>query len=99
MKGDGQLTVDSGQLTVSSPTRMCVACRERGGKESFVRVVKFDSVEVDFSGKKAGRGAYIHRSPDCLGIALKKRSLDRALKCRVPEEIYAELEELVSGEV
>ena len=99
MRGDGQLTVDNGQLTVGVPTRMCVACRERGCKESFVRVVKYDSVEMDFSGKKPGRGAYIHRSSDCLKIAVKKRSLDRALRCKVPEEVYAELEESVNGEV
>jgi ribosomal protein L7Ae-like RNA K-turn-binding protein len=46
---------------------MCIACRERGEKPEFIRVGD-------------GRGAYVHDNPDCITIALKKRSFDRALK-------------------
>jgi len=95
MKDDGQLTIDSGQLTVSrEPERMCVACRGRGGKETFVRLVcgKCGTVRLDLAGKLPGRGAYIHREASCLKAAIKKNSLTRALRCAVPPEIYDLLE-------
>ena len=43
------------------PMRMCVACREMKPKKEMLRIVKpkEGDVFIDFSGKAAGRGAYI----------------------------------------
>ena len=38
------------------------------------------SVEVDASGKKAGRGAYLCRSEKCWGVGLKGGRLEHALR-------------------
>ncbi|MCL1903481.1 MAG: YlxR family protein [Oscillospiraceae bacterium] len=78
---------------VNVPERMCVGCRQKGNKSEFVRIVNNNgSIIVDSSSKAAGRGAYIHKSSACLKTAIKKKSLDRALKGRVEEEIYELLE-------
>jgi len=80
------------------PERMCVACRERGEKESFVRLVSKDgAAHLDLDGNLPGRGAYIHRDSKCLKIAVKKNSLSRALRCSIPEEIYESLECQING--
>jgi predicted RNA-binding protein YlxR (DUF448 family) len=36
----------------------------------------------DPTGRAPGRGAYLHDDPDCRALALKKRSLERALRTR-----------------
>ncbi|MCL2071108.1 MAG: YlxR family protein [Oscillospiraceae bacterium] len=86
------------------PERMCVGCRQKGSKDSFIRIVSNKSGEVllDFAenGKSlSGRGAYIHKSPACLKTAVKKKSLERNLKCKIPEEIYELLETEINGVV
>jgi predicted RNA-binding protein YlxR (DUF448 family) len=63
------------------PQRTCVACRTTGDKRQLVRVVRTPSdVEVDPSGKKPGRGAYLCHNPACWQAALQKGRLDAALK-------------------
>ena len=68
---------------------MCVGCRSRSAKADLVRVVRMPGgkVQVDASGRHAGRGAYVHRSPDCLARAARAGALARGLKARlaVPE--------------
>jgi predicted RNA-binding protein YlxR (DUF448 family) len=39
-------------------------------------------VVEDATGRAPGRGAYLHDDPDCRALALKKRSLERALRTR-----------------
>lgn len=68
-----------------SPQRSCVACRTTGDKRSLVRVVRTPEgrVEVDPTGKRAGRGAYVCRSAACWQAALKKGRLEAALKTKI----------------
>ncbi len=49
------------------PLRMCLGCQEMRPKKELIRIVrdKEGATCVDFTGKKAGRGAYICRSMDC----------------------------------
>ena len=74
----------------SGPVRTCVACREEAGKADLARIVRRPdgSVGLDRSGKEAGRGAYLHASPECVESARKRRSLDRALGVTVPAEVW-----------
>ena len=76
------------------PVRKCVGCMEQSGKKELVRVVrsKDGEVSIDLTGKKSGRGAYLCKDVRCLAKARKKRSLERALKCEVPPEVYDVLE-------
>ena len=64
-------------------------------KKELIRVIRTpeDSIELDFTGKKNGRGAYLCNNPDCLAKAKKKKSLDRSLKMAVPAEVYDRLAE------
>jgi hypothetical protein len=73
--------------------RTCVACRQEGGKRELIRVVRHpDGVAaVDPTGRAPGRGAYLHRSPECVEMARKRRALDRALGAIVQPEVWAEL--------
>jgi len=71
------------------PQRTCVGCRRISPKRALVRVVRLPAggVEVDPTGKKSGRGAYLCSHQTCWEAALEKRRLDRALKVALsPEE-------------
>jgi len=66
------------------PQRSCVACRSTGDKRELVRIVRTaQGVEVDPTGKKPGRGAYLCRQVDCWQEALRKNRLDAALKTKL----------------
>ena len=77
------------------PTRQCIGCREMMAKKEMLRVIKTpeEKIELDATGKKNGRGAYICFKKECLLMALKNKGLERSLKTKIPEEIYTELEE------
>jgi predicted RNA-binding protein YlxR (DUF448 family) len=49
-------------------------------------------VEVDETGKKAGRGAYLCRARDCWDAALKRKVLEYALKMPIIVEDKAALQ-------
>ena len=51
------------------PERKCVGCSEKKAKKDLIRVVRLPDdkgVEIDRTGKKSGRGAYICPSASCL---------------------------------
>jgi len=68
------------------PQRTCVGCREVGGKRQLVRLVRTTegNVEIDETGKRPGRGAYLCRRCSCWEIALQKGRLERALRLHAP---------------
>jgi len=74
-------------------TRTCVACREEAGKAQLIRFVRTPAgeIEVDKTGRKPGRGAYLHARTDCLEAARKRRLLERALGAPVPAELWLEV--------
>ena len=76
------------------PMRQCMGCRERLPKREMIRVVRCTdgNVQLDFSGKLSGRGAYICPKAECLKKARKAKSLDRSLEVTIPEEVYDRLE-------
>lgn len=82
------------------PQRKCVGCGEMIGKKGAVRVVrdKEGSFSVDPTGKKSGRGAYICNDMKCLELARKGKKLERSFKCKVPEEIYNDLEKELNAD-
>lgn len=77
------------------PQRTCVACRRVTAKREVVRIVRTPqgTVEIDLTGKKSGRGAYLCRARQCWQLALKKDRLDYALRAKLtPQEKEALLE-------
>ncbi len=77
------------------PQRTCVACRVVKDKRELVRLVRVDDgvVEVDGSGKKAGRGAYLCRGQDCWQEGLKGGRLEHALRTTLSRENREQLVE------
>jgi len=78
-----------------TPLRMCTGCSEMKPKNELIRVVKSNTGEIslDKRGKLPGRGAYVCNSMECLKKARKTRRIERAFSMKIPDEIYAALEE------
>ena len=78
-----------GGKTRHIPIRTCVACGAKEGKRALVRVVRTPEgrVEVDPTGKRPGRGAYLCPRRACWEKALKKGRLERALRSPLPPEV------------
>ena len=55
------------------PERTCMACNKQMPKQDLLRIVKSKDgiIEVDLTGKKNGRGAYICKNAECLKKAIK----------------------------
>ena len=81
------------------PQRTCVGCREVLGKRALVRVVRSPegAVELDPTGRRNGRGAYVHESAACWKKALAQGSLDRALHTAVSPDDRRALETYAAG--
>jgi len=82
------------------PMRMCLGCNEMRPKKELVRVVrsKEGEISLDLTGRKAGRGAYICRSAECLKKARKARRLEKSFSCRIDDAIYDSMEEELKSE-
>jgi uncharacterized protein len=75
------------------PQRTCVGCRETLSKRSLVRIVRTpQGVQVDPTGKLAGRGAYLHDRQSCWERGLKG-ALAHALKTELTQSERAQLDE------
>lgn len=76
------------------PMRMCTGCGEMKPKRELVRVVKNkeEEISLDLTGKSPGRGAYVCRRSECLKKARKNRRIEKSFRCRIPDEIYDNLE-------
>ncbi len=76
------------------PLRQCVGCLEMKPKNELIRVIKTveGNVELDSTGKKNGRGAYICPCMDCLKKARKSKGIERSLKIAIPDEVYENLD-------
>lgn len=66
------------------PQRTCVACRRVAGKRALIRLVRTEAgVEVDLTGKHAGRGMYLHPNQQCWQAALKGGRIEQALRTKL----------------
>lgn len=85
--------------TKKIPMRSCVITRERLPKQELIRVVRTPEGEicVDLTGKKNGRGAYIKKDIATVEKAKKTKQLERHLEVSVPDAIYEELIDMISG--
>lgn len=70
------------------PQRTCIACRQIKEKKALIRLVHADNeaVEVDISGKKPGRGAYLCPNKVCWELVLKKNRLEYALRTKLGDD-------------
>ena len=80
------------------PMRMCIGCGEMKPKKELIRIVKSPEGEIslDFTGKKAGRGAYICKSTECLKKVRKSRRIEKDFSSAISDELYKEMENELS---
>ncbi len=82
---------------------MCIACRTVRSKRELTRIVRLvspgvkDSVMVDETGKRSGRGAYLCRQRVCWETALARRQLEKTLKVTMTTETTDQLREYAAG--
>ena len=72
--------------------RRCVSCRRMGTKKSFWRIVRLaqnNSIQLD---RGMGRSAYLCPNARCLSQAEAKNRLSSALRTKVPQNIYQNLQ-------
>ncbi len=81
------------------PERTCIACRAKLPKRELVRVVRSaeGKIQVDETGKQAGRGAYLCHCRACWETALKRGNLSRALRAPLSQEDKAALQEYATS--
>ena len=79
------------------PMRTCVVTKEKCEKKDLIRIVRTPegNVEIDLTGKKNGRGAYLKKDAEVFLKAKKSGILNRILEVEVSDEIFNELNELV----
>ena len=80
------------------PMRTCIACRENKPKRELLRVVRTPDghVQLDASGKKAGRGAYLCAKLSCWEIALKRKRLENEFEVTISPEDREALDAFVA---
>lgn len=76
-----------------TPERTCVGCKTVKPKKEMIRIVrtKEGGIEIDKTGKKSGRGAYVCPDRHCLELAAKRDALSKALEVQVPREMMKQL--------
>ena len=83
----------TGQRVKHVPQRTCVGCRTVMPKRQLIRIVRSPvGVQVDPTGKLAGRGAYLHDRRSCWERGLKG-ALAHALKTEIAAEDRERLQE------
>lgn len=82
------------------PARRCVACNEQKEKNNLLRIVRTPegNIEIDQTGKKNGRGAYICKNIDCLNKIIKSKRLEKNLDISIDNDFYEEIRRTIVGE-
>jgi hypothetical protein len=78
------------------PLRTCIVTKEKLPKEQLVRIVRTSDglIEIDETGKRNGRGAYIKLETRTLAKMQKTKQLERHLRAPIPHSVYETLERL-----
>jgi len=77
--------------------RRCVACRELLDRQQLWRVIRDpqDGVLLD---RGMGRSAYLCPTEACLDEARRRKRLNKALRCQVPDTVIKTLQERLSSQ-
>ena len=78
---------------IKVPARTCIGCQCKKPKKELIRIIRTPEgkIEIDNTGKKSGRGAYLCGNIECLDIALRKNYLNRSLKQNISLQTLDEL--------
>ena len=91
------MTAKSVKRVKHVPQRTCVGCRTVLAKRGLIRIVRTaEGVQVDPTGKLAGRGAYLHDRRTCWERGLRG-ALSHALKIELTPADRERLEAFANG--
>ena len=64
-----------------------------------IRIVRSKEgvLDIDLTGKKNGRGAYICKREDCLNKVIKTKRLERVLETKIDEDFYESIRGVIIG--
>ncbi len=81
------------------PLRTCMACNEQKEKKELLRIVKSKEgvIEIDLTGKKNGRGAYICKNEECLNKIIKSKRLEKIFEKQISDELYENIRGVIIG--
>lgn len=76
------------------PQRTCVVCRTTAAKRTLYRLVRLPEggLELDPTGKRNGRGAYLCDDPACWQKAISSEILGKALRMQLSADDRAKLQ-------
>ena len=79
------------------PKRTCVVTKEVFPKMELLRIVRTPegNVEVDLTGKKNGRGAYIKSDLETLEKAKKSKILEKHLEISINDSLYEDIKNMI----
>ena len=80
------------------PLRTCISCRETKSKRELLRIVRTSDghVQIDATGKKSGRGAYLCAKLSCWKNVLKSKRLEQEFEITILDEDRALLDEFMA---
>lgn len=86
-------------MNKKKPARRCMGCNESKEKQELIRIVRTTdgNVEIDLTGKKNGRGAYICKCEDCLNKVIKSKRLEKTLDVKINQNVYEDLRGVIIG--
>ena len=75
------------------PERRCIACNEKIEKKQLLRIVRTPekNIEIDLTGKKNGRGAYICKKEECLNKAIKAKRFEKTFEMDIEMQVYDDI--------
>ena len=81
------------------PERTCVVTHEKYPKMELLRIVRTPegNIEVDLTGKKNGRGAYIKKDLEVLELAKKNKALEKHLEVNIEDHVYEEIKKVIEN--
>lgn len=87
------------QKQKKKPARRCIACNEQKEKIELLRIVRTPdgNIEIDLTGKKNGRGAYICKSEECLNKVIKSKKLERTFEKEISKDFYENIRGVIVG--
>lgn len=79
--------------------RRCIACQKQKEKNELIRIVKpkDEALQIDLTGKKNGRGAYICKSEECFNKAIKSKKLERTFEIEISDIFLESLRGIILG--
>lgn len=63
------------------PVRTCVGCRQRAKAQELLRINAI-GLKLVAVGTSTGRGAWLHRSSNCLKLAVERQAFGRAFRAK-----------------